>query len=412
MEMETNMGTSPDSGTDTNTDNECVRYTRAYIDLDALDHNLDLLAARVPGARLMPAVKADAYGHGIEAVANAIERHGVEMLAVATLEEFLILRDRGIVASVVILEDLFPEEIEPALRGGARFNVGSLEYARLLSREAVRLNTTALVHVNIDTGMGRMGIFSEDPVGDLVEISGLENTSIEGVFSHFPCSDERDKAFSRQQIDRFAVILDGAARYGVQPRYRHLANSGALIDFPAESAFNLVRPGVAMYGMFPSEDVDQSVPLRPVLRLESRIVKITRYDREWTVGYGRTWKVGPGSIIGIVPIGYGDGYPRALSNRGEVLVAGRRVPIAGRVSMDMITIDLTSLGSTVTVGDPVVLLGSSGDQRIDAAELARLTGTITYEITCGFTPRIPRLYLRENRVVATRTQREGYRITP
>lgn len=387
-----------------------MRETRAYVDLDALDHNLQLFAERGPRSRLMPAVKADAYGHGIEAVGAAAERFGAELLAVACLEEYQILRDCGITVPTLILEDIFPREVETALKEGARLSAGSLEYARQLSDAAVRLGTTAMIHVNLDTGMGRMGLFSADPARDLLEISGLPSTTVEGVYTHFPCSDERDKAFSFEQIERFEAILAAAAEGGLHPRYRHVANSGALIDFPEAAAFDLVRPGVSMYGMFPSEDVDQSVPLRPVMRVVSRIVKLNRYDREWTVGYGRTWKVKAGSVIGIVPIGYGDGYPRLLSNRGEVLVHGMRVPIAGRVSMDMTAIDLTTIASRVQVGDEVVLMGSAGDQAIDAMELARLAETITYEITCGFTPRVPRVYLRGGEIVATKTQREGYRI--
>ncbi len=386
-----------------------LRETRAYVDLDAIDHNLRLFADRVSRSKLMPAVKADAYGHGIEAVGAAAERYGVEMLAVACLEEYLILRDRGVTVPVLILEDIFPEEIDIALRQGARLSAGSLDYARLLSESAVRLGTTAMIHVNIDTGMGRMGLFSDNPVRDLVEISGLPNSTVEGIYTHFPASDERDKTFSREQIDRFQNIVREASEQGIRPRFRHAANSGALIDFPEESAFDLVRPGVSMYGMFPSDEVDQTVPLRPAMSVVSRIVKITRYDRDWTVGYGRTWKVGAGSVIGVVPIGYGDGYPRSLSNKGEVLVHGRRLPIAGRVSMDMITVDLTPIASRVDVGEEVVLMGSSGEETIDAMELAKLTGTITYEITCGFTARIPRVYLRGNReIVAVKTQREGY----
>lgn len=358
----------------------------------------------------MLAVKADAYGHGIEAVGIAVERFGVAMIAVACLEEFLILRDMGVTAPVLILEDLFPREVDEALRQGARLSAGSVEYARLLSQRAAQHATTAMVHINLDTGMGRMGLFSADPVQDLVEISGLPSLTVEGIYTHFPGSDERDKTFSWEQIDLFSSITSRAATRGVRPRFLHVANSGALIDFPGAAAFDLVRPGVSMYGMFPSEDVDQTVPLKPVMSVVSRVVKITRYDREWTVGYGRTWPVGPGSVIGIVPVGYGDGYPRSLSNRGEVLVRGTRVPIAGRVSMDMIAIDLTSLGSGIAVGEEVVLMGRSGDHVIDAMELARLTGTITYEITCGFTARVPRVYLRDGEPVAVKTQRDGYRV--
>lgn len=389
--------------------NDCpLRRTRAYIDLDAVVHNLSLLAERVPGSGLVPAVKADAYGHGVEAISAVCEAWGATMLAVANLEEYLLLRDQGITVPILILEDLYPEEIEPALHAGARLSVGSVDYARQLSETAGTVGTTAMLHVNVDTGMGRMGLFEPDQVSALLTIAGLADSTLEGIFTHFPASDEKDKTFARRQIDDVQSLLEALAENGVVPRYRHIANSGALIDFPRDVAWDLVRPGVAMYGMYPSRDVDQTVGLRPVMQLESAIVKITCYDRDWTVGYGMTYPVRSGSVIGIVPIGYGDGYPRSLSNRGEVLVHGVRVPIAGRVSMDMIAVDLTSLKGRVAIGDTVVLLGSQGDESIDALELADLTGTITYEITCGFTSRVPRVYLRNDEVVATKTFRSGY----
>lgn len=385
------------------------RRTRAFVDLDAVDHNLSLLAGRVPGSGLVPAVKADAYGHGAEAIAAACERWGATMLAVAGLEEYLALRDHGITLPILILEDLFPEEIDAALDAGARLSAGSVDYGRLLSERAAHLGTTAMIHVNVDTGMGRMGMLADDLRDAILTIASFGNATIEGIFSHFPGADEADKSFAQRQIGEFQDLISELERDGVRPRYRHIANSGALIDFPGDVAWDLVRPGVALYGMYPSREVDQTIGLRPVLRLESAIVKLTRYTREWTVGYGRTYPVGPGSIIGIVPIGYGDGYPRSLSNRGEVLVHGRRIPIAGRVSMDMIAVDLSALGDHVAVGDEVVLVGSQGNETIDTAELADLTGTITYEITCGLTARIPRLYTRDGAIVATKTLRNGYR---
>ncbi len=320
---------------------------------------------------------------------------------------------------MLILEEIFSDEVPVALREGARLTVGSVEYARLLSEWAGRMNTTAMVHVNLDTGMGRMGLHGDDPVAALSTIASLPDTTMEGVYSHFPGADEEDTSFSHFQIRQTREILDNLERQGITVRYRHIANSGALIQFPDAVAWDLVRPGIAMYGMYPSDEVDRSIGLRPAMRLESSIVKVTTYRREWTIGYGRTWKVGPGSVIGIVPIGYGDGYPRILSGRGEALVHGMRVPIAGRVSMDMIALDLTGLPEAAAVGDGVVLLGRQewfpDDHRsaarsgeIDALELARLCNTITYEITCGLTIRVPRVYVRGGEVVAIQSMREGY----
>ena len=390
-----------------------IRRTRAVIDLDALDHNLTLLSRQVPGAGLVPAVKADGYGHGAGAVAIACERWGVAMVAVASLDEYLHLRDRGVTIPVLILDELFPDEVPVALTEGVRLTVGSVEYAHLLSDQAARLGVTAVVHVNLDTGMGRMGLHTATPEEDLIEIAALPATDMEGVYSHFPGSDEADTTFAHEQIRRTEAVLAGLEKAGIRVRYRHIANSGALIQFPSAVNWELVRPGIAMYGQYPGDDVDRSIGLRPVMRLESGLVKVTRYDREWTVGYGRTWKVRPGSVIGIVPIGYGDGYPRALSSRAEVLVHGMRMPVAGRVSMDLIAVDLTGLPEDPAVGDEVVLMGrqewSSRVEQIDALELARLCNTITYEITCGFTPRVPRLYVRGGKAVAIQSIREGYR---
>ena len=401
-----------DHGTDGLTDFP-VRHTRAVVDLEAIEANLHLLAGRVPGSGLVPAVKADAYGHGVEAVAAVCERWGATMLAVANLQEFLYLRDCGITLPVLILEDLFADEIEAAIVAGARLSVGSLEYARSLSSAARRGGPSAVVHVNIDTGMGRMGLFSDQPAAELLAIAALDGLEIEGVFSHFPGSDEGDASVPKRQIQDLQVVLAAAAEEGLRPRYRHIANSGALIDLPEAVAWDLVRPGVAMYGIYPSREVNHAVRLQPALRWESRLVKITRYHRDWTVGYGQTYPVKSGSVIGIVPVGYGDGYPRSLSNRGSVLVGGQRAPIAGRVSMDMIAVDLTNLAgqgdAAPALGQEVVLLGTQGGEHIDAAEIADLTGTITYEVTCDITARVPRIYTRGGTPVALRSVRSGYR---
>lgn len=391
------------------------RETRAYVDLDALHYNIQLIRDRFPGQGLAPAVKADAYGHGAAAIAGAGEQAGVTMMSVANLEEYLYLRDHGVRIPIIILEDLFEGEIEVALRAGARLNVSSVEYARAVSALAVHLREEAFLHVNIDTGMGRMGLFSDDPAKELGEISSLPNIEIEGIFSHFSCSDEGDIEFSALQIGRYRDALDAAERIGVAPRYRHIANSGAILDFPEDLPFDLVRPGLAMYGMYPSDAVRRDLPLRPVLSLVSRLVKVTRYDRRWSIGYGKTYWTRPGSVIGVIPIGYGDGYPRLLSNRSRVLVGGEFAPVVGRVSMDMITVDLTDIRPIPHVGDSVVIIGSgrnpAGTTRtIGAEDLARECSTIPYEITCNLSTRVPRLYLREGHLVASQTFREGYRV--
>ncbi|NBB72663.1 MAG: alanine racemase [Bacteroidetes bacterium] len=388
-----------------------ARRTRAYVDLDALAANLAALHAQSGGAGVVLPVKADAYGHGQAPVARRAVSEGVAMLAVANAQELAALRAAGIGHPTLILEDLFEDELPAAVSDPeARFNVSSNAYARLLSAAAEAAGATARVHVNIDTGMGRMGLLSDTPVEDVRTIAGLPGIEVEGVYSHFPDSDEEDLGAARLQLERFGEIVGAIERAGVPVRFRHVANSAAVMVFGPEAAFDLVRPGVSAYGMYPSTEVAERmrgvVDLRPCMTVVSALAKVTTYDREWTVGYGRSYPVGPGSRIGVVPVGYGDGYRRALSNCGTALVHGIRVPVCGRVSMDMITLDLTDLPEEPSVGDEVVLLGrqewphgggtgvepESREAAILAEEMAEAIDTISYEITCGFTPRIPRIY--------------------
>jgi alanine racemase len=325
----------------------------------------------------------------------------VALLAVANAQELKRLRDAGIEHPTLILEDLFPDELPWAVADSeARFNVSNVAYAEALSR-AVGSSGKALVHVNLDTGMGRMGILTPDPVEAILRISELPGIELEGIFSHFPAADEDDVSFAREQIEEFRKTVATLEKRGVKPRYRHISNSAGIMIFAEEGAFDLIRPGVSAYGMFPSPEVaekmGESVPLRPCMRVVSAIVKLTEYDRPWTVGYGRSYSVGPGSKIAVIPVGYGDGYRRALSNDvGVAVVHGERVPVVGRVSMDMITLDVTGLEEPASVGDEVVLLGEQEwkgrKAAILAEEMAQQVGTISYEITCGFTPRVPRLY--------------------
>ena len=383
-----------------------ARRTRAYVDLDALAANLAALQAQSGGAGVVLPVKADAYGHGQAPVARRAVSEGVAMLAVANAQELAALRAAGIGHPTLILEDLFEDELPAAVSDPeARFNVSSNAYARLLSAAAEAAGATARVHVNIDTGMGRMGLLSDTPVEDVRTIAGLPGIEVEGVYSHFPDSDEEDLGAARLQLERFGEIIRDIERAGVPVRFRHVANSAAVMVFGPEAAFDLVRPGVSAYGMYPSTEVAERmrgvVDLRPCMTVVSALAKVTTYDREWTVGYGRSYAVGPGSRIGVVPVGYGDGYRRALSNCGTALVHGIRVPVCGRVSMDMITLDLTDLPEEPSVGDEVVLLGrqewrssktAPREAAIVAEEMAETIDTISYEITCGFTPRIPRTY--------------------
>ena len=397
-----------------------VRRTRALINLDSLEHNLSLLCARAAKAKLMIAVKANGYGHGAIAIAKGCERWGAAMLAVANLDEYLILRDHGITVPVLILEELFADEIEAAIDvaigRAAVLTVASLEFARCVSATATRLQTQALVHINIDTGMGRMGLYAPNTMMQLIqEISALPGLIVEGLYTHFPKT--QDTQFSFAQIAVMDELLQKLRSCGCRIRYRHIANSAALLAFPQKSAWDLARPGIAVYGLYPTAEPGRTIALQPLMKLASSLIKITRYEQPWSIGYERSYRADAGALIGIAPIGYGDGFRRALSNRGEALVHGMRTPIVGLISMDMIALDLSRVPETVHIGDEVVLLGSQEwDQKrtavIDAGELAGLCDTIPYEITCALTSRIPRLYLRAGKVVAWESAREGYTEIP
>jgi len=377
-----------------------IRATRAIINRKALEHNLQIFQQRVPGGKIMAPVKADAYGHGIIEVAQICASQGCEFLAVATLGEFVAIRKAGVETPILILQDLFPDEAEYAILMGARLSCGSIEYANLLSQLGIKLKkhitSKILIHINVDTGIGRMGLYSNNLVDDVVRIFALPSLQVEGVFTHFVISDEGDKSFAWEQLGSFKQLKTELESRLLIPTYWHVGNTGALIDFHQKLTYNLARPGVGIYGMYPSKEVDHSLELQPVMELVSKIVKVTHYQGPWTIGYGRTHKVTKGSRIGIVPIGYGDGYRREFSNKAQVICQGQLCPVVGRVSMDMITVELSHLSAPIEPGEPVVLMGTQDWQgqtaTITTEDLAAWANTITYEITCGLTSRVPREY--------------------
>ena len=265
------------------------RRTQARVDLSALTDNIRTLAARAGGAGVILPVKADAYGHGLLPVARQAVRAGVAMLAVANAQELASLREAGIGHPAVILEDLFDDELQAAVADAeARFNVSSPAYAQRLSAAAVAAGMRARVHLNLDTGMGRMGHLTDRPVEDARAVAQLPGVDLEGVFTHFPDADEEDLTFARGQLEYFSQIVATLEQAGLSPRFRHIANSAAIMVFGQDAAFDLVRPGVSAYGMYPSTSVAgrmrTAVPLRPCMRVVSAVAKLTRYDREWTVG--------------------------------------------------------------------------------------------------------------------------------
>jgi len=355
------------------------------IDLAALRYNLAHARSRMSShTQVLGIVKSDAYGHGMIPVARELVSEGVRFLGVSKFWEAEELRNAGIRVPILVLLGVEPSEIEQSIRLDLRPVVFRMDHAELLSRAACRLNTAVNVHLKVDTGMGRLGVpWAEMPsfLDNLLSLPGIE---LEGILSHFAVADEADKAFSEQQLDRFRQLLQALADRGRPIAYAHIANSAGLLDLP-HAHFQLVRPGIMLYGSAPSGELHHPADLRPVMSLRSKILQLKDVSAAQPIGYGRTFITENPSRIATIPVGYDDGYPRLLSNRGQVLINGRRAPVVGRVSMNMITVDVTHLPAAAE-DDEAVLLGAQKGERITAEEIAELCGTISYEIYCSIGP--------------------------
>ncbi len=359
---------------------------RALVDLGAVRHNARVLAATAGSARLMAVVKADAYGHGAARVAAAAMEGGAACLGVHTAGEVEELRAAGIDAPVLVLGPLTGGEWRRVAAAGAEVTAWSVPGLRAALDAGV-----PGAHLKIDTGMGRLGI---PPAGApaLADAALAMGVRVTGVMTHFATADETSGAnagFMREQLIRFRAAVR-QVRERFPDAVVHAANSAATMREP-EARLDMVRCGIALYGCSPFGDDAAARDLRPVMSLVSYIGSVRTLHSRDSVGYGRTWRAARGTRVGLVPVGYADGYARMLGNRSHVLVAGRRVPVIGTISMDQLTVDLGP-ESTEGVGEPVVLLGADGDERITAEELAGLRGTISYEVVCGVGPRIPRVH--------------------
>ena len=372
------------------------RPTFAEIDLSALRHNYRLISSLVPdGTGILAVVKADAYGHGFMDISRELDRLGVDAFGVAFLAEGIQLRKSGIDRPILLLGGVYPGQERKCIGFNISTALFSLEQAQALNQAAAKLFRKAQVHLKVDTGMGRLGIPYDEVPEFLNTLAQLPNISLEGIISHFASADECDDAgrdFTRLQSERFNRVVCQAREAGFQPRYIHIANSaGTVTGTPCDC--NLVRPGITLYGVPPAPEFHDQLDLRPVMRLKSKIAMLKWVEAGSSVSYGRRYTAGERALIASVPVGYADGYPRSLTNRGEALVRGRRARVAGTVCMDWIMLDVTGIPG-VTVGDDVILMGSdSNGSSIRVDELAERAGTISYEILCGISKRVPRIYL-------------------
>ena len=367
------------------------RPTRAEIRLGALRRNFRRARELAgPGVKLMACVKANAYGHGIVRVGTELVAEGADYLGVAFLEEGELLRRSGIRAPILVLGAVATAQIPRFLAAGLELALPSVEKAKAVSEAAAATGRRARVHLKIDTGRERIGVhwYSARPFLD--EVLALPNLEIAGIFSHFATADE-DLGFAREQLDRFREVLAYLDSIGKRPPLVHLANSAGLVNLP-EARFDMVRPGILLYGYEPSPLA--RVGLEPVMRLMSKVVYFKVVEAGSGVSYGLAWKAPGRTRLATIPIGYGDGYSRALSNRGEALIRGRRCPVVGRVCMDHLMVDLGPGGEAYN-GDEVLLFGTKDGESVDAEELCRRLGTIPYELTCMVSGRVPRIYVED-----------------
>ena len=368
------------------------------IDLDCLDRNLERIQTRVgPEVAILLTVKADAYGHGAVQVAAAIASR-VRMFGVATVDEGAELRAAGIKNDILILSPILETEIPAVARHGLAITISSLDMALAVAKHSGGVTIDA--HVEVDTGMGRTGVAEEDAFDEIRKIAVAPGLRLCGMYTHFPVSDS-DPEYTRAQIDRFVGLVDRIRQSGIEIPTIHSANSAA-VDAIAESRMNMVRPGLLAYGLHPAGTVP-GIDVTPIMSWKSRVARVRRVPAGKTISYARSFTTVRESVIGVVPVGYGHGYPFHLSGRGWMLVGGERVPIVGRVTMDMTMVDLTDLARTPAPGDEVILVGMQAGQTITFHDVAAWGETICYEVMCGISKRVPRTYFRRGKVETFKT---------
>lgn len=364
------------------------RPTWAEVNLENLAHNFRQIKKSVlKGTKILVTVKADAYGHGLIPVAKRLLIAGVDSFGVASIDEGIILRKAGINIPILILGLILKKDIAPLFKYRLTPTVCDEDLARAINKEAMRRKRPISVHIKVDTGMGRIGLMHYDAEKIIKNIFKLKFLIKEGLFTHFAFAD-MNKEFTQYQIDLFNCLVNRLELQGIRFPLVHAANSMGLLDYK-NSHFTMVRPGLVIYGLYPKENLQ--IHLKPVLSLKTRVVFVKKLPFGYGVSYGHAYVTKKDTKVATLPIGYGDGYPRNLSNRAPVLIKGRRFKISGRICMDQIMVDVGN--HSVRPGDEVVLIGSQGVNKITAEQLASLSGTIPYEIVCGLGSRIPRIYI-------------------
>lgn len=373
----------------------------ARVNLDAIAYNMEQMKRRIGDeAQIIAVIKMDGYGHGAVPIANMFETEEyIWGYATASLEEAVVLRKAGIQKPILVLGCIFPEQYEEMLRYDIRATIYMEEMAAGMSEAASKLRKTAGFHIKIDTGMGRLGFQpNQESVEKILNISRLPNIEIEGMYTHFAKADETEKDYTMEQHEKFVWMKEALKATGIHITYYHCDNSAGIIDFP-DMKHNLVRAGISTYGMYPSDEVCQdAVDLKPSLELVSHVTFVKEVEAGTAISYGGTFVTPAKMKVATIPVGYGDGYSRGLSNKAEVLIHGRRARILGRVCMDQFMVDVTDIPN-VQFMDQVVLIGRDGDESISVEELSSICGRFNYEFVCCLGRRIPRVYTKGGKVV-------------
>ena len=378
-------------------------YSRiqAEIDLDAICSNIKEIRRVIqPQTLIMAVIKADGYGHGAIPIAHAVESQ-VGGFGVAAIQEALNLRRAGIEKMVLVLGYTPPEYYKELIAAEISQTVFQYEMAERLSQEAEQQGKRARIHIKVDTGMGRIGFAdSSESVEKICRIAALPAVTIEGIFTHFARADETDKTSAKRQLERFGQFCDTLRQRGIDIPIQHAANSAAIIDLP-EADYDMVRAGIAIYGMYPSDEVNKrALLLRPALSLRSHVVYVKEVEAGQGISYGSTYVTTHRTLVATVPVGYADGYPRSLSSKGYVLIKGKKAPVIGRICMDQMMVDVTEIPEVKT-GERVTLIGTDGVACITVEEAAALAGTFNYEFVCNLSKRVPRIYYQKGRVIGS-----------
>jgi alanine racemase len=367
-----------------------MRPAYVEIDLSAVAHNITQIKKKIGPAKIMAVIKANAYGHGVGPIARTALNNGASYLGVSILEEGFELREQGFTEPILV----FGGEIEQYLLDIFDYNLEITLFSERLCSQLTKLakkkRKKVKVHVKVDTGMGRVGVVWEKAVSFIEMVSQLEEIDIVGIYTHFATADEKDKTYAHLQLSRFNTVLKTLEEKGINIPLIHAANSGAILDLP-KSYFNLVRPGILMYGYYPSDQTTESVSLIPAMTFKSKVSFLKQVPAGTGVSYGQTYKTKAVTKIATIPVGYADGYNRLLSNKAQVVIKGKKYPVVGRVCMDLIMVDL-GLDNDIDVGDEVILFGTNNDEEFSVYDICRLVDTIPYEVCCWISQRVPRIY--------------------